>query len=140
MRTRLRDLCRKTRLNGSDLSFDECKKQLLESVNLYPRTTLVLDALDECEPVSRCRLIATIEYLSSKSERPLKIFISSRPERGIQSQFCSRLNIEIQAKHNEDDIRKFVDEEIVKHEGWGEMSPSLQEDIVKVLLNHSEGM
>jgi hypothetical protein len=136
----LRHLYKTARDQGSDLSFDACKQQLLESLNLYPKTTLVLDALDECDPASRSRLMETIELLLSKSKSPLKVFISSRPDRDIRRRFLDGPNIEIQARHNEDDIRKFVSEEVIKHEGWGEMSPSLQEDVVKVLLDRSEGM
>jgi len=140
MRKKLRDLWLETREKGSDLSFAMCREQLLESVNLYPKTTLVLDALDECEPDSRGRLVDTIEFLLSKSERPLKVFISSRPDRDIRRRFINKPNLEIEARHNEADIRKFVDEEIKRHDGWGDMCPSLQEDIVKVLLDRSQGM
>jgi hypothetical protein len=140
MRKKLRDLWGGTKLRGSDLGFEACQEQLLESVNLYPRTTLVLDALDECEPDSRRKLVNAIKLLLSKSERPLKVFISSRPNRDIRDQFLSEPNIEIQARHNEKDIGKFVDKEIIKHDGWTEMSLSLQEEIVKVLLDRSQGM
>jgi hypothetical protein len=115
-------------------------RRLLQSENLYTKTTLVLDALDECEPDSRGRLVEVIEFLSSRSERPLKVFISSRPDRDIRRRFLDKPNIEIEATHNERDIRKFVDEEIIKHERWREMSPSLQEEIVRVLLDRSQGM
>ncbi|KAH6714543.1 ankyrin repeat-containing domain protein [Leptodontidium sp. MPI-SDFR-AT-0119] len=140
MRKKLRALWRETTLRGSDLSFEACREQLFESVNLYPRTTLVLDALDECDPGSRRKLIDAIKLLLSKSERPLKVFISSRPDRDIRFQFLSGPNIEIQARHNEKDIRKFVYEEIINHGGWRDMFPSLQEEIVKTLLDRSQGM
>ncbi|KAL5331179.1 hypothetical protein ACEPPN_000708 [Leptodophora sp. 'Broadleaf-Isolate-01'] len=140
MRKKLRALWRETTLRGSDLGFEACREQLFESVNLYPRTTLVLDALDECDPGSRRKLIDAIKLLLSKSERPLKVFISSRPDRDIRFQFLSGPNIEIQARHNEKDIRKFVYEEIINHGGWRDMFPSLQEEIVKTLLDRSQGM
>lgn len=140
MREKIRKLYQDTRLKGSDLSFDTCREQLLESVNLYHRTTLVLDALDECDPESRGRLVETIEFLLSNTNRPIKVFISSRPDRDIRSAFVCKPNIEIQATHNEKDIRKFVDREIVKHGNWGGMSPSLKKDIVNVLIKGSEGM
>lgn len=140
MQKRLRDLYREARLKGSDLSFDTCKQQLLESINLYPKTTLVLDALDECELESRGRLIETIEFLLSKAERPLKVFISSRPDGDIRDRFLSRPNIEIQATDNQDDIKKFINQEIVKHRRWTKMSSSLRGDIVRTLLENSQGM
>lgn len=127
-------------MKGSGLSFDICRDQLLESTNLYEKTILVLDALDECEPDSRSRLIETIEFLLSHSERPIKVFISSRPDRDIRRRFINTPNIEIQARHNEADIQRFVDEEIVKHGNWSDMSLLLKEDIMKCILERSEGM
>ena len=140
MRKQLEDLCWKSRLRGSDLNFETCREQLLESVNLYEKTTLVLDALDECEPDSRHRLIAAIEFLLSTSERPLKVFISSRPDGDIRDSFLSRPNIDIQAIDNQGDIRVFVEKEIIKHRRWTKISPSLRDTIVKTLLDRSNGM
>ncbi|KAK4235733.1 hypothetical protein C8A03DRAFT_17559, partial [Achaetomium macrosporum] len=140
MRGKLRNLYRETRLRGSHLTLEACKEQLLESVNLYPRTTLVLDALDECEPDTRSCLVDTLEFLLQRSERPLKIFISSRPDGDIRDRFLSRPNIEIQATDNQDDITKFVNEEIIKRRRWGKLSPALREDIVKTLLHGTQGM
>ncbi|KAK4220807.1 hypothetical protein QBC38DRAFT_163141 [Podospora fimiseda] len=140
MRKKLRGVWHQMSQRGSELGFEACKEQLLQSVNLYQKTTLVLDALDECDSDSRRQLADTIEFLLSKSERPLKVFISSRPCRDIQNRFRDKSNIEIQAAYNENDIRKFVDENIVKHEEWKDMAPRLQDDIISALLNVSEGM
>jgi Cdc6-like AAA superfamily ATPase len=141
IRAKLRTLYDQTRLDGgSDLSFDVCKEQLLESVNLYPKTTLVLDALDECELSSRGKLINAVEFLLSKSKNILKVFISSRPDGDIRACFASRPNIEIQATDNQSDIEKFVNEEIDKPRQYGKISASLRKDIVQTLLDRSSVM
>ncbi|KAI0817325.1 hypothetical protein GGR55DRAFT_12746 [Xylaria sp. FL0064] len=132
--------CKKLRQSASELGFDDCANQLLESVNLYRKTTLILDALDECEPGSRRNIIKTIEALSSKSQRPLKMFISSRPDRDIRSKFLNKPNIEIEATRNDEDIRKYINEEIINHGGWEDMSEGLREKIVAALLEKSQGM
>lgn len=136
MQTSLRKVCNEMEQKGSDLSFDTCKQLLLESVNLYPRTTLVLDALDECDPDSRKRLVEAIEDLLSAAERPLKVFISGRPDRDIRDCFLYRPNIEIQTTDNQDDIKKFLDQNVKKHD-WPE---SLLEKIKDTLWHNSEGM
>ncbi|KAH6627042.1 hypothetical protein B0J18DRAFT_157987 [Chaetomium sp. MPI-SDFR-AT-0129] len=125
---------------GSELGIANCRAQLLESVNLFPRTTLILDALDECEPTSRSELISTIELLLSNSDNALRVFISSRPDRDIRRQFADKPNIEIQVRHNEGDIRRFVQGEVMTHGNWKGMSQMLQDEIVQVLLQRSEGM
>ncbi|KAK9773016.1 putative NACHT domain-containing protein [Seiridium cardinale] len=140
MRKSLYDLCIAKQRTGSNLSLQHCREQLLESMNLYSKTTLVLDALDECDPESRAELTKTVEILLSQSKRPLRIFISSRPDRDIKTQFSLRPNIEIQAKHNEKDIEQFVNEEIIKHGSWQYMSSSLRKEIVTTLLSRSDGM
>ena len=140
MRQRLRGLCKEKKQKGSHLTLRDCREQLLDSVNVYDRTTLVLDALDECEPGSRGELVETIEFLLSKSRQPLRVFISSRADRDIRNKFLSKPNIEIQAKDNDKDIQMFVEEEITKHGNWKNMSASLKEEITRVLLERSQGM
>ena len=140
LRTRLRELYREMKEKGSDLTFAVCKEQLLESVNLYSRTTLVLDALDECEPNSRAELMKTLETLLYDPRQSVKVFVSSRPDRDIRARFIDRPNLEIQATYNENDIRKYVNEEIIKHQSWKYMPQLLKGDIVQVLLDHSEVM
>lgn len=152
IRKSLRDLCaEKRRRDASNLSFEDCKKELLESINLYPKTTLVLDALDECDldgyseggrnaPDTRYRLMETIYYLLSEAKQPLKVFISSRPDRDIRRRFLGEPSIEIEANQNKEDIRCYVNKEITRHENWGTMSPVLREEIVTVLLDRSQNM
>ena len=72
---------------GSPPGWKECEQQLLEAVNLYPRTTLVLDALDECDERSRIKFMQTIDFLVNESERALKVFISSRPDGDIKHRY-----------------------------------------------------
>ncbi|RWA13342.1 hypothetical protein EKO27_g1765 [Xylaria grammica] len=103
IRKQLEDLCRSARANASDLGFDNCRQQLLESVNLYTQTTLVLDALDE-------------------------------------DRFLNKLNIEIEATDNDEDIKIFVGEEIAQHGNWNDMRPGLKDKIVNTLQTKSRGM
>ena len=140
IRKELKGCCQKARASGSDLGFNDCREQILESIRLYSQTTLVLDALDECEPKSRGQLLEVIEYLISSSKNGLKIFISSRPDRDIRDRFLKTPNIEIKATDNEEDIQKYVREKIVHHGNWAGMSQKLQNDIVNKLFTKSQGM
>lgn len=127
------------RCQGSHLGLEACKAQLLESVNGYSQTTIIIDALDECYEQSRWQLIDVIQDLVSISDRPLKVFISSRPHEDIKTQFSGK-NIEIHAINNQGDIEKFVNAEIDKPRQWGPISPSLRSDIVRILSEGSQGM
>lgn len=140
MQKKLQALYRESRLQGSDLTFGTCKQLLLESLNLYPKTTLVLDALDECKRESRDQLIKLMESVLSQSKKAIKVFISSRPDSDIRRRLLSWPNIDIQATDNQTDIEKYVGEEIVRHPYWRKGSRSLQKDIVNTLLERSQGM
>lgn len=98
IRETVQDLYHRMRLKGAELTYDTCRRQLLEAVNLYERTTLVLDALDECNPQSGSRIAETTKFLLSNSQKPVKVFVSSRPDRDIRKAFRNFANIEILAK------------------------------------------
>jgi hypothetical protein len=118
----------------------ECRELLLDFINIYPQTTLVLDALDECEVQDRLELIRVFDHILAQASNPLKIFISSRPNPDIKSKLKGRSNIEIESKDNYDDITRFVKSEITKHPRWHMMDPSLQDKIVTTLQDKSQGM
>jgi hypothetical protein len=122
-------------------TFEECAKLVLEYVNIYPQTTLVLDALDECDPGTRKHLIKFFDSLLIESCKPVKIFISSRPDRDIKFRFQGGPNVEIQATDNHQDIAKFVESKIEENStSFNAFSPTLRDDIVQTLLSKSKGM
>ncbi|KAI0392363.1 ankyrin repeat-containing domain protein [Xylariaceae sp. FL0594] len=112
------------RQSGASLGLSDCREQLRQSVDLYSRTTIVLDGLDECDQSSRRQIIETLELLL-ESSNPVKIFIASRPEGDIRNRFCNRPSIEIRATDNKEDIKKFVHAEMARH---------------NMLLSKSQGM
>ncbi|KAJ5375632.1 hypothetical protein N7517_007638 [Penicillium concentricum] len=140
IRKRLKSVTDRTRRQGSHLGFEDCKIQLADSVNEYSETVIVLDALDECNQDSRWQLIHVIKDLVSNSDRPLKVFISSRPyDDDIKTQISGR-NIEIEAIDNQGDIEKFVNAEMEKPRRWGPIPADLRSKIVQVLCEDSQGM
>ncbi|KAJ5649099.1 uncharacterized protein N7484_002822 [Penicillium longicatenatum] len=108
MRKSLQVASEEARRRASHFGVEECKTQLLESISGYSQTILILDALDECDPISRCKLIEAICDLVSKSDRPIKVFISSRPDSDIKHALRSWPYIEVLAMDNERDIERFA--------------------------------
>lgn len=137
---RLREYYIQCRLNATELTMENCKRLLLDLVNTYPRTTLVLDALDECEKHKRLQLIAILDHVLAEALNPVKIFISSRPDGDIKERLKYRANIRINATDNQDDISRFVNNEITKHRRWRTMPTQLQTQIVETLQEKSQGM
>ncbi|KAL7944551.1 hypothetical protein V8C42DRAFT_325147 [Trichoderma barbatum] len=131
------------RKNCSHIDFDACKEYLLESVNLYPQTIIVLDGLDECEPGSRGRLLTILADLVNDSQHPVKIFISSRREEDVVKLLPARSTIEIDAENGRDDIQIFIEErmdEMGKKGLWGSIPDILKSEIKSTLCKGSDGM
>jgi hypothetical protein len=127
--------------SSGKLTFQECAKLILDYVNIYPQTTLVLDALDECNPQTRKQLIEVFDSLVTESSKPVKIFISSRPDRDIKTRFQSGPNVGIQATDNHQDIAKFVKSKIDQNSTWFNKFPAtLRDEVVQTLLTKSKGM
>lgn len=140
LRDSLVQCCLEASRNCSTLDIGSCENQILESINHYHKTTIVIDALDECDIKSRGQLVRTLKLLMCEAERPLKIFISGRPDPDIKECFHSLPCIEIDATKNQGDIEKFIKEEIQSHIRWKRMSKPLKAEIVKKLQEGSRGM
>ncbi|KAF9769803.1 hypothetical protein IL306_012725, partial [Fusarium sp. DS 682] len=98
----------KLEASGATFEVATCKHLIKELSRDYSRSTIILDAFDECNRDTRDDLIKTIANLAMEVEG-IRIFISSRPEDDIKRHFGSKPVIEIQATDSERDITKFVE-------------------------------
>ena len=136
-------LYKESELKGSGWTLNLCQQHLALLINLYPRTTLVLDALDECNTADRTVLLNTFDSLARDVLKPLKIFISSRPEGDIRQRLISLPNIKITASHNTEDISKFIAERMHSQSPWTPVlarNASLRQEVLETLIQKSEGM
>ncbi|RAH86793.1 hypothetical protein BO86DRAFT_428564 [Aspergillus japonicus CBS 114.51] len=136
IQSKLRICYKEQRIRAASLDLALCKTLLIESLNLYPRTTLILDAFDECDPASRKELLRLFEELLRVSRRPVRLFIASRPDGDIRSRFQSHPNIEIQATDNRDDIQMYIRQripDVIAHE-------ELHAPVMSALLEKCDGM
>lgn len=117
-----------------------CKELIKDYVATYPTSTLILDALDECDEGTRHELLTFFDELISHSSKPVKFFISSRPDVDITKCLSSRSNIGITVTDNQSDIRKYIAIEMIKHVCWERFSMTLQYKIIDKLEEKSEGM
>jgi hypothetical protein len=119
----------------------ESEALLLQLIQTYSRTTLVLDALDECHDDSRVKIIELFDRLL-KSSKSLKIFISSRRDDNIKWRLEKKTNIGIEATDNHSDISKFVAEAIREDQKKrrNQIPADLQQEIIDTLLVKSNGM
>ncbi len=132
---------RKRALAVDRLHDGDAEQLLRQFVDVYPQTTLVLDALDECDAGARVHFVDMLEGLTRAAAKPVKIFISSRLDRDIAERLEGGPNVAITATDNADDIARFVEAELARRPQWtAKLSKALQDEIVRTLCAKSGGM
>lgn len=128
----------KTGFASGGLDRQECENLLLKYTNIYPQTTLVLDALDECNVETQRDIIKVFDSLVRDSSSVIKVFISSRPSDTITFRFGNGPNVAVAAYHNQDDIDKFVATSLADHPR--RLSTHVKRQIIDTLSEKSQGM
>ena len=97
------------------LRIEECCELITELIEYYPMTTIVIDALDECDPEKRDMLLDAMESLLHNSSLGLlKVFLSSRDDQDIVCTLREYPNLDLVSSRNSPDIEAFVREETNK--------------------------
>jgi hypothetical protein len=123
------------------MDYEMAKQLLREFVDAFPQTTLVIDALDECEEATRMGFVDLLEDLARSAARPIKVFVSSRLDRDIAERFESGPSVAIRATDNQNDIAMFVRAEIAGRPLWRrKLSEQLCAEVVDTLCEQSSGM
>lgn len=134
------------------LSVAECKELLITLSAGFLRTTIVIDALDECDPDTRGSLCDVLEQAVSSSKtsktsnrNPVKVFITSRNDGDLRRRFEGSPNVYIQERDNSDDIKLYIKTEIEacirrKELLDGVVGLQLKERIVRALETGACGM
>ncbi|EHK20932.1 ankyrin protein, partial [Trichoderma virens Gv29-8] len=131
----------KARKEKRGFSTAECETALLELINFYSRTILILDALDECEMDTREALARIFCSLVGRGKGTVKVFIASRKEADIEEYLGLQRLVEITTADNKDDIEKYIEEEVTKIGGaWRSVSVDVKEQVKKTIGEKSDGM
>lgn len=131
--------CQLAKQEGRDLSFGDCKELILGSLNLYPKTTLILDALDESE-ISTYNLAEILVDLMERATKPVKVFISSRPGREYLKAFEDKCIITINSNNQKDDIEKFLRKTLYSQPFFNRRKAEIQEIIKETFRSRNGGM
>lgn len=98
--------------SSGGLQIEESRDLISELIEYYPMTTIVIDALDECDPEKRDMLLDAIENLLQNSSLGLlKVFVSSRDDQDIVCTLREYPNLDLVSSRNSADIEAFVKEE-----------------------------
>ncbi|KAL8777083.1 MAG: hypothetical protein Q9194_002752 [Teloschistes cf. exilis] len=127
------------------LTSAECVALMIQLASQRTLTTIVIDALDECDLESRAELLESLDRLVEESAGLVKILISSRNDRAITCYLEGFPNLTINANNNQTDIARFVEHEvdtIIKSKKllWGKVSTELRKLIIETLCERADGM
>lgn len=131
---------------SNPLSVEECQDILVELSAGFLRTTIVIDALDECHADTRGTLFRALELVvSSSKSNPVKVFVTSRDYADIRRRFEDLPNVYIQERDNSGDINHYIKTEInarlqKKELLEGKVDPDLEKRIVEALEAGAHGM
>lgn len=126
------------------LEFSECHDLLVSLLEIFPRTTIIIDAFDESDPVERSRLLDVLTLIvRSLATTVVKIFISSRDDMDIKLKLEHLPNLYIAAWDNSTDILRFIYREMSasnKNKRLFKLPEALKREIISTLATKADGM
>ncbi|KAM0251639.1 hypothetical protein ACHAQJ_008099 [Trichoderma viride] len=131
--------CQTAKREGRELGYKDCKDLILTSLNLYAKTTIILDALDETD-ITTYNLCTILIEMKEKSRKPVKVFISSRPDREYLKAFENKPIITVDASNQQADIERFLTEKLYSTPFFTQRRQDIQEKIKTVFATRSCGI
>lgn len=130
-------------LSPPSLNLSECKKLILELTAMTP-ATIIIDAIDECNSITRHQLLTALEEILIHSHKPVKILVSSQKARDIDVRLDKFACIMVNEKQNKNDIDAFVDLQVAtaiesKQMLAGRVSLDLSNRVASILKTKAEG-
>lgn len=125
---------------------NECCELIIRLTKYYPLTSIIIDALDECDPEKRTDLLEALESILRESSSLVKIFVSSRNDQDLVLHLQDYPNLDLLSNKNKTDISSFVTaetESLVKRKKLLRHSKNkqgLQTEIIKQVTDKAEGM
>ncbi|KAH8689133.1 hypothetical protein BGW36DRAFT_466680 [Talaromyces proteolyticus] len=124
---------------------DETTKLILEVIERKNTVFIIVDAIDEVDPLRRHELLLALELIVRQSSRPVRVLVSSRNDGDITSHLENTPNVYISEVDNQDDIRNFVChsvDKIIEEKRLirGRVSNELKNRIMDKLIEKGKGM
>ncbi|CAI6226816.1 unnamed protein product [Periconia digitata] len=133
-------------VDSGALYMDESLPLVLQLVEQYPLTTIVIDAMDECSPKKRHEMLKSLKKILQSSTSLVKIFISSRDDQDIVWRLQHYPNLEIDSRRNGDDISRFVKDQVEQlvQDGtllhYSTCKPEMRKLIIEKVIEGTAGM
>ncbi|KAM0514096.1 hypothetical protein ACHAPE_007186 [Trichoderma viride] len=108
-------------------------------MNLYSKTTIILDALDESD-IATYNLAKIVIDMMDEAIKPVKIFISSRPDREYLEAFEAKATIMVNSSNQQGDIEKYLDEALYATKFFQRRQVEIQALIKRTFRSQNGGM
>ncbi|KAH7146905.1 hypothetical protein B0J13DRAFT_441596, partial [Dactylonectria estremocensis] len=118
--------------------FEEISSALKSAISIHSRVFIIVDALDECQVLNRCRSRFLSEIFLIQAATRANFFATSRPMLDIEKKFEGCLSRHIFA--NDEDIGMYVDGHISQLPDFVSKRPSLQEEVKGGIIKAVGGM
>ena len=127
------------------LTLEESIALIIELSQDRPLTTIIIDALDECNFSSRGDLLDALCRIIQESCSLVKILVSSRDDGDIVCRLSNCLTLQIEASRNQKDIESYVNFELEalinrKKLLRGSVPQVLKQTIASYLREKAKGM
>ncbi|KAI9670483.1 MAG: hypothetical protein M1817_004350 [Caeruleum heppii] len=126
------------------LTYTETLESITTVLNGNP-ATIIIDALDECDPKRRHKLLQALVRILKESISVVKVFVASRDDGDIECRLAASPNISIRATDNHEDILRYILTEVDKAITdkallRGNVSDGLRVRVVDTLAHGANGM
>jgi hypothetical protein len=93
---------------SGSMRMEESCDLIIQLIEIFPLTTIIIDALDECDAENRRGLLKMLTKILQESSSLVKVFVSSRNDQDIVTRLEHYPNLHITSDRNNDDIAAFV--------------------------------
>jgi hypothetical protein len=121
---------------GTKPSLDEITNALRDVLAHYPYVYVVIDALDECQNITRRRFLAKLRDL--QAGRDVRLMVTARSIPDIEDAFRAALKLEVRASR--EDVRRFIAGQTYRLPTCIQRSAALQDIVQEKILNAVDGM
>ncbi|KAL7802928.1 hypothetical protein V8C43DRAFT_312380 [Trichoderma afarasin] len=134
------DLFARHRSQRTPPSLDEAASALRSLISAYPKTFIVVDGLDECEPSSASQFVSTI--LDLLVDTRANFFATSRSLPNIIGKFREHNSIIINMPSNAaaDGIGQYIKSNVKRLPDFVSHSPDVLEQVTHTIIKYSDGL
>ena len=134
----LKDLYTQHKARRTRPSLSEIKTTIRHVASGYSKTFIIVDALDECQVAPNHLDKVIQEILDIQTDIKANLFATSRIIKQIESKFENAIKLSIRAQ--ESDVMMFLRSQLGNCQILSSQTPSLREEIPRVITRAVDGM